>query len=274
MSSPEPTSSSPESNPEDFFDTDLDSIDQWEVSDFISENDFDMIDMLSTALDQVTLQLQDKRREIKQKSADWTTKTKDRIKQQIKKLETRRNLIEGKLVNRYESINKRMNKDAKTVRLRDKISFVVGVGNACITPALTARLPAWIPLYYTIQSSYLLTLRIAIYRYRKWHYFIFDLCYFVNLLTLLYIWQFPNQLYLFYAIYTLTTGPVAWAIVTWRNSLVFHSLDKVTSVFIHIFPALVTYVIRWLPELNPDPLVGLLYRNERFPALDMELKKN
>lgn len=36
-----------------------------------------------------------------------------------------------------------------------------------------------------------------------------------------------------------------WAIPTWRNSFVFHSLDKVTSVFIHLFPALLTYVKRW-----------------------------
>lgn len=31
-----------------------------------------------------------------------------------------------------------------------------------------------------------------------------------------------------------SSGPLASAIITWRNSLVFHSLDKVTSLFIHI----------------------------------------
>lgn len=36
--------------------------------------------------------------------------------------------------------------------------------------------------------------------------------------------------------------------MAWRNSLVFHSLDKVTSVYIHILPALLTYVWRWMPE--------------------------
>ncbi len=36
--------------------------------------------------------------------------------------------------------------------------------------------------------------------------------------------------------------------MAWRNSLVFHSLDKVTSVYIHILPALLTYVWRWFPE--------------------------
>ena len=36
-----------------------------------------------------------------------------------------------------------------------------------------------------------------------------------------------------------------WAIVAWNNSLVFHSLDKITSVFIHGLPAMLTYTLRW-----------------------------
>ncbi|KAI8097115.1 uncharacterized protein BX664DRAFT_325597 [Halteromyces radiatus] len=273
---------SPEHSPtevddhDDLFDNDYDVLDEWTTSSdtLLSENDFDMIDRLSAALDQVTHQLNDKQRELVQKSSAWTNKTRDRIRQQTKKLETRRTLLEQKLVKQYESINARMNKDAKTVQLRDKVSFVVGVGNACITPALTARVPQWIPLYYTIQSLYLLSLRFVVYKYRRWHYFIFDLCYFVNVLVLFYLWVFPGSTYLFYATYTLTSGPVAWAIVTWRNSLVFHSLDKVTSVFIHIFPALVTYVIRWLPELHPDTPAGTLYRDQHFPALKASLSGN
>lgn len=33
-----------------------------------------------------------------------------------------------------------------------------------------------------------------------------------------------------------SNGPLLWAIITWRNSLVFHDLDKITSVMIHAFP--------------------------------------
>jgi hypothetical protein len=33
--------------------------------------------------------------------------------------------------------------------------------------------------------------------------------------------------------------------VAWRNSLVLHSLDKVTSIYIHFFPALLAYSERW-----------------------------
>jgi hypothetical protein len=48
------------------------------------------------------------------------------------------------------------------------------------------------------------------------------------------MWAFPANTVFFTSCYLLTMGPLASAIVTWRNSLVFHSLDKVTSLFIHI----------------------------------------
>jgi len=37
------------------------------------------------------------------------------------------------------------------------------------------------------------------------------------------------------------------AIPTWRNSLVFHSLDKVTSAYIHALPPLLCFLVRWHP---------------------------
>jgi hypothetical protein len=52
---------------------------------------------------------------------------------------------------------------------------------------------------------------------------VYDLCYFVNVLTLLYLWVFPSSKILFTVCYTLSHGPLGFAIVLWRNSLVFHS---------------------------------------------------
>lgn len=42
------------------------------------------------------------------------------------------------------------------------------------------------------------------------------------------------------------------AVVLWQNSIVFHSLDKVTSSYIHILPSLVTYCIRWHPSTDTE----------------------
>ena len=34
----------------------------------------------------------------------------------------------------------------------------------------------------------------------------------------------------------------------WRNSLVFHDVEKITSLYIHIFPGLLLYALRWYPH--------------------------
>ena len=51
--------------------------------------------------------------------------------------------------------------------------------------------------------------------------------------------QRPNQ-----ANYVLCLGTLGSAIVMWQNSLVFHSLDKLTSFFLHFFPPLHLHLFR------------------------------
>lgn len=51
----------------------------------------------------------------------------------------------------------------------------------------------------------------------------------------------------------LGAGPLAWSVLAWRNSLVFHSLDKTTSLFIHLTPNILLYALRWLDN-DPDSL--------------------
>lgn len=82
------------------------------------------------------------------------------------------------------------------------------------------------------------------YRHIQYHYFLFDLCYFVNVLCLVYIWVFPTSQLLFMSIFALSNGPLAWAIVAWRNSMVFHSVDKITSILIHLGPPILCASLR------------------------------
>lgn len=102
----------------------------------------------------------------------------------------------------------------------------------------------WIHVAYTVQIAYYLPLRVYMYKKRAWHYFLFDLCYYINVLDLIFIWVVPTSPALFVACYCLSLGSLASAVITWRNSLVFHDWDKVTSLFIHIYPPLVFSVIR------------------------------
>ena len=104
----------------------------------------------------------------------------------------------------------------------------------------------YVHISYTLQSSCLLPYRCYKYKKLQWHYFLFDLCYYVNILNFLFLWFLPHSPDLFVACYCLSLGSVASAIITWRNSLVFHDADKVTSLFIHIYPAFTFTVIRYV----------------------------
>jgi hypothetical protein len=61
----------------------------------------------------------------------------------------------------------------------------------------------------------------------------------------------PGEKLAFMVIFAISNGPLAFSVLLFRNSLVFHSMDKLISCFIHISPALLTYCIRWhQPEIK------------------------
>ncbi|KAG6919297.1 hypothetical protein DXG01_007429 [Tephrocybe rancida] len=135
---------------------------------------------------------------------------------------------------------------AKVVRTREKVSFFVGV--------MTLLFSA---LLFGVAPHYLLPSRFYQYKQRAWHYFLFDLCYYVTILNFIYIWFLPSSSALFVACYCLSHGSLASAVITWRNSLVFHDQDKVTSLFVHIYAPYTFTVIR---HFYPNA-------EARFPAL-------
>ncbi|KAJ7067952.1 hypothetical protein C8F01DRAFT_583113 [Mycena amicta] len=146
---------------------------------------------------------------------------------------------------------------AKVVRTREKMSFFFGVMSLVFSALLFGLAPQWVHIAYTVLGSYLLPYRAYTYKKKAWHYFLFDLCYYVNILNFIYLWALPSNPALFTACYCLSHGSLASAVITWRNSLVFHDQDKVTSLFIHIYPAFTFTVIR---HFYPGAA-------ERFPAL-------
>jgi hypothetical protein len=114
-----------------------------------------------------------------------------------------------------------------SVTAREKASFIAGVMNIFISGYLVGGRPEWFPAWYTVQLLYFMPIRYYTYHKKGYHYFLADLCYFVNLLAVLSVWVFPNSKRLFISTYCLAYGNNAIAIAMWRNSLVFHSMDKV-----------------------------------------------
>ncbi|GFP79503.1 uncharacterized membrane protein ygr149w [Phtheirospermum japonicum] len=72
-----------------------------------------------------------------------------------------------------------------------------------------------------------------------------DFCYYANTIFLIMLLCYPRNEKLFMVCFSFAEGPLAWALIIWRCSLVFNSMDKIVSVFIHLLPGLVFFTIRW-----------------------------
>lgn len=148
--------------------------------------------------------------------------------------------------------------DTKVITLREKVSFIFGVMNIFFSGYIIGAYPEYMHLWYSIQVLYFMPIRFYTYHKRGYHYFLADLCYFVNFLLMLSLWVFPGSKRLFISAYCLAFGNNAVAIIMWRNSLVFHSFDKVTSLFIHIMPCATLHCVVHLYDSE--------HLRQRFPS--------
>ncbi|KAJ0759302.1 putative glycerophosphocholine acyltransferase 1 [Helianthus annuus] len=117
-----------------------------------------------------------------------------------------------------------------------KVTHFLGVfsyGAFCFI--LGAR-PQDVRYIYVLFYITFVPLRWIYYRYKKWHYYLLDFCYYANTIFLIMLLFYPRNQKLF-------MGPLAWALIVWRCSLVFSSVDKIVSVLIHLLP--VFFTICW-----------------------------
>jgi len=137
-------------------------------------------------------------------------------------------------------------------RFLDKITFVLSV-TGCVFMTYCASSPfgrRFIPYFFPLTTLLLFVIRYLQYKRRKWHYFLLDFCYAANIAVIFYL-MVPGaaQSSLFFVLlFSITHSILPWTILAYRNSIVFHSIDKITSVAIHLFPTVVIFVLRAFPE--------------------------
>lgn len=195
---------------------------------------------------------------IKSRSSATKQRVVDEWRRRVPPADEQLDRYRKKMRDNVDRLGRRWN-DTKAVTLREKVSFICGVLNVFISGYLIGGYPQYFHHWYTAQLLYFMPIRFYIYHKRGYHYFLADLCYFVNFLCMFSIWCFPQSKRLFISAYCLAFGNNAIAIAMWRNSMVFHSFDKVTSLFIHIMPCVTLHCLVHLisPELQ----------EERFPAI-------
>lgn len=108
--------------------------------------------------------------------------------------------------------------------------------------------PQDIPRLYCSFFMFAVPLRWIYYRSKKWHYYLLDFCYYANVIFVSMLLYFPNNSKLFMLCFSFSEGPLAWALIVWRCSLVFSSIDKTISVLIHLLPGTVFFILRWWDE--------------------------
>ncbi|CAN6699216.1 unnamed protein product [Malus baccata var. baccata] len=139
------------------------------------------------------------------------------LKDRSKKVAQTKEILSKQAVQTKEILSKQAVKIVKQAeeheKFINKVTHLVGVlgfGGICFL--LGAR-PQDTRYVYCLFYVIFVPLRWIYYRFKKWHYYLL--------------------------------GPLAWALIVWRCSLVFSSLDKIVSVLIHLLPGLVFFTIRW-----------------------------
>lgn len=198
----------------------------------------DLLDSFSVST-QITKRLNTTVRQKSVEIKDMAIRHRDRV---IRSREADIEKIKLQLLKRVERVE-RVLANENVISTTEKMTFAIGILNIFFIGFLMGDWPELVHVVYTIELCFLFPIRVYSFRKKDYHYFLADLCYFVNFLCMMFIWACPSSEQLYISCYALCFGTLSWAVITWRNSLVLHSLEKTTSTFIHILPPAVFHVI-------------------------------
>ncbi|KAG5243499.1 hypothetical protein OIU76_009589 [Salix suchowensis] len=187
--------------------------------------------------------------EISTTNGDSFEKVKQRLQDRSQKVDQTKEMMSKQAHQTKEILSKQASKIAKQAgeheKFINKVTHVLGVlgfGGFCFL--LGAR-PQDIPYVYCFFYVTFVPLRWINYRFKKLHYYLLDFCYYANTIFVVHLILYPKNEKLFMVCFSFAEGPLAWALIVWRCSLVFSSADKLVSALIHLLPGLVFFTIRW-----------------------------
>lgn len=215
---------------------------------FVSDFDFGM------KLDSVGDSTKKKFKDMHQKTKKQIDKYKSRsLEQELAKLQARLN-------SRLQKFDERILANLKSSST-EKLFYAMAVFLIAALGFVIGKYPTYFPHFHTALLCVLMPIRFYTYFKQSFQYYLADLCYYVNLLLMAFIWLFPGSKSLFISVFALSMGTLSFAVITWRNSLVLHLIEKTTSSFIHVMPPVTMFVI--VHEL-PSEYVAI-----RYPAVSL-----
>lgn len=175
---------------------------------------------------------------------EMKTKTKQKLHTKNLELDKLQEIINQRLQNFDKRVHKQLESSAT-----EKAFYATSVFLIFCAGFIIGKYPIYFPYFHAALFVVLMPIRFYTYFKLSFQYYLADLCYYVNLLLMLFIWVFPESPTLFVSVFSLSLGTLSWAVITWRNSLVLHSIEKTTSSFIHVMPPVTMFVmVHELPE--------------------------
>ena len=150
-------------------------------------------------------------------------------------LERRKKIRDGYM--KKKKILTRYLKSAPFTRLSDKLTFITGVLMVIFHSYIVGRYPHYgLYLYHSITISILVFGKWLYYKSLGWHYYMSDFCYYANFLLVIYLNVYPKNDDLFKSLFFFANGNIAIAVGAFRNQMVFHKFDNLSSLALHIYP--------------------------------------
>lgn len=195
---------------------------------------------------------------------------KNKTRETLRKLEKQpgikpRRLTSSDVARLQEGLQRRLSRFDKRVHdslqssYTEKAFYALAVTLIAGAGFIIGKYPLYFPIFHTVVFCLLMPIRFYTYFKLGYQYYLADLCYYVNILLLLFLWAFPFSKSLFVSVFSLTLGTLSFAVITWRNSLVLHLIEKTTSSIIHVMPPITMFVL--VHETPKD------YIKVRYPAI-------
>lgn len=152
-----------------------------------------------------------------------------------------------------------------------KCAFLLGSIHLCLSAFWLGSRPSTFYKLYSVKAVPLLVLRWAYFKEERMHYYMFDFCYAANVLLLAHVWLWPKSAFLAKVLFAYSTGPLALSVPAFGNSLVYHNLNELTGLFIHWYPLLVAWTLRWYPDCNMARVCGVSSQGSMVAAQEADL---
>lgn len=129
--------------------------------------------------------------------------------------------------------------------LNDQVTFTMTVLFLFFAEYLLLKCPHCFQIFFTAVIPCLIIIKYLEYKPQKWHYSLFELCYFINSSTIVQTTWFKSNVIWFKMNYIMSIGPLCFSVFHWHFALYFGEFSKISSLFIHYASACLLYLYRW-----------------------------